>query len=192
MRRLMIATILAWCAVVAPAAASLLGQGFTPSYQYPNLGTVYPLVTWSPASFTVGAGEETNGLVEQVTNIAVDFSAGSLSLVLTTTHPGPTWSPTSFNGPVFTAAGPLGIIGATVNAATNLAGFGASRVSFTDTEIRIDWNGLSYTSGSTVVVDFSFATVPVPEPASLALLGTGLLGLGTLRRRGQKARLSPA
>jgi hypothetical protein len=168
-------------AAAAPAHASFIGQDFTATYQFPALGQVYPDSSWSPASFTVGAGVETVGDVEGVTTISVDFAASTLTLVLNTILPGPAWTATAFNGPVFTANGPLGIAGASVNGATNLAGFDASRVSFTGSTIQVNWQGLSYTSGSQVALDFAF--VPVPEPASLGLFGVGVAGLLAMRRR---------
>lgn len=167
----------------APANASLLGQDFSVNYRFPDLGTVYGSATWAPASFTVGAGTETVGDVEGVTNITVDFTGLSLSLLLTTVLGNPTWNSVAFNGPVFTATAPHGLAGASVGAGTTMAGFDNSRVSFTGDEIRIDWNGLSYVSGTVVNVDFSFAPVAVPEPASAALLGLGLVALGAMRRR---------
>lgn len=165
-----------------PSQASLLGHNFTATYRFPALGTVYGLSSWSPAAFVSGAGVETTGDIESVTLIDVDFTASTLTLVLGTVLTSPTWSAAAFNGPVFTATDALGIMSATVDAATTMAGFDSSRVSFTGTEIRIDWNGLSYVDGTQVVVNFATAT-SVPEPATLAVLGIGLLGLACVRRR---------
>ena len=169
----------------APARASFIGAEMTASYQYPTLGSIYGQASWTPTTFTVGGGVETVGNVENVTSIAVNFASSSLSILLTTVlgNPDPTWLSSAFNGPVFTATGPLGIAGVSVNAATTMAGFDASRVTFTGNTLRIDWNGLSYTSGTAVALDFTFVPVAVPEPASFALLGAGLLTLGAVARR---------
>jgi hypothetical protein len=161
------------------AHAGLLGDTITASYQFPTLGTIYGPVTWSPATFQVGPGQETDGLVEGVTHILVDFTDTTLQITLTTTLDQPTWNSVAFNGPVFD--GLLGLAGGSVDVgATNLVGFDDSRILTSGNELALNWSGLGYTTGSTVVVDFSFAA---PEPASLALFGMGLTGLAAAYRK---------
>lgn len=166
------------------ARASLAGKVFAASYRFPNQGTVYASSTWTPPTFTVGAGQETSGDVEGVTRLLTDFSATSLVIEFDTNLTAPTWNTVPFNGPVFTlTSGTLGIAGVSVGAGTTMAGFDAARVLVTGTEIGLDWNGLSYVDGTRVELLFTFANVAVPEPASLALLGLGLAGLLAARRR---------
>jgi hypothetical protein len=44
---------------------------------------------------------------------------------------------------------------------------------------------LSYGNGTVVRIDFA----PVPEPATMAVLGAGLLGLAAVRRRSGRSRI---
>jgi hypothetical protein len=165
------------------AEAGFDGKTFSAFYAFPNIGTAYGSASASPPSFVAGAGIETVFDVEGVTFVEVDFSDASLSLLLTTELGGPVWSATAFNGLVFdvTAGGPLSFTGSTVNAATTLAGFDASRVGLTGNRVTIDWNGLSYENGTRVVVDF---TPSIPEPATYALMALGLASIaGTARVR---------
>ena len=133
----------------------------------------------------MAAGQETVGDVEGVTQLLVDFSDSALTIALQTTLSTPNWNSAAFNGIVFTSPGPLGITGAVVDPATTMTGFDDSRVGFNADQIFINWNGLSYVNGTVVKVDFA----PVPEPATMAVLGAGLLGLAAVRRRNPRARI---
>lgn len=180
-----LAASLAAAALPAPAEAGLIGKQLDAAYYDHDMSTPYPPASFTPSSFTVGAGQETIGDVEGVTQLLVDFSDRSLTITLQTILPNPTWKNEAFNGIIFTSPGPLGITGATVDPATTMTGFDNSRVSFDSDQIFVNWSGLSYGNGTVVRIDFA----PVPEPATMAVLGAGLLGLAAVRRRSGRSRI---
>lgn len=176
-------------ALATPAEAGFLGTQMSATYEYPALGTPYPDASFAPSSFTVtdDPGFETIGDVEGVTSLPVQFTDSTLTITLNTTLTNPTWNNTAFNGIVFESVGPLGILGATVNAgATTLVGFDDSRVGFSVDRVTINWAGLTYHDGDQVVVEFTFAPA-VPEPTSLVTLGLGCVGLLAVRLRRRRS-----
>jgi hypothetical protein len=167
-------------AVAAPASAALLLTNFNAEYYVPTPSTPYASGSFTPSNFTVGAGVETIGEIENVTFLTTDFGASSLRIDFATTLSNPTLGSAAFNGPIFDTASSLGIIGVSINPLTNLAGFTADRVLITDNRIGLNFQGLSYENGSRVAVDFTFA--PIPEPATWSMMIAGFLAAGAMIR----------
>jgi len=164
---------LALVAASPARALGLTGQSMSAAYYFPNASTVSVTAAFTPPSFVVGPGQETDGNVEDLTHLLVDFGEDMLNVTLNTILSSPTWIPTDFNGMIFTSVLPHDIATATVDGSTTMAGFGDSRVYFTSNRIFLDWSGLGYVTGTTVKINFTF----VPEPGGAWLVGCGLIGL---------------
>lgn len=158
------------------AEAGFLFDSINADYLYPTQGAVLvDLGTQAvnPIALFNSFGQTNYGVSD--TNIRITSSAVANINFL----------PAAFNGVSFTdvTADP-GITGLVVNPATNLAGFDASRISFTSNTVFVNLQGLVTTPLTVVSLDVRFGATAVPEPPALALAGTGvLLALGCARRR---------
>lgn len=177
---------------ITSAHAGFIGRQLSVDYFSPNSSAPYGLSVETPSVFTVDGDIETVVVVEGVTTISVDFSDTSMVFNFDTTHPGPTWNAANFNGLIFNliSGNSFDFATASIDSSSTFAGFDLSRLSFTDSQVAVNWQGLSYNSETILRINFEPNPAEVPEPATLSLLGLGFLGAVAMRRRRAPRELS--
>lgn len=162
----------------ATANAGFMGNTIHADHRFPDSGSVFS----DFGNAVVDAGVE-YGVAGSRNNLAFDISDLAIR-IFDPDGSSITFAGAAFNGftfdDVFSSIAP--IVGLTIDASTTLAGFSASRLSFSAEQLLVNFESLQFTAGQQLVLNVQFGS-QVPTPATLALFGLGLAGLGWSRRK---------
>ena len=168
-------------------AQDLNGQAVRVSQNYPTMSAIF-----------------TNGGTQTVTSSGATYFAQDVNIqvkpsqVVFTFTGSTSFVNSDFNGYQIAEVGvsPVTFTSVTLDAASTVAGFDSSRITFDANNIFANFRGLTYTVGQNVTLNLGFAPAvsAVPEPgewATMGMAGAGLCGL-MVRARRKKAASSPA
>jgi hypothetical protein len=150
---------------VAQATPSLLGSTVTGTLYNPDLGTILGGPT------TASTPTFPNGSILGNTAFQINITADQIfyePLVDVTYSNGP------FNGFVFVFSGAPEILDVTLDGAST---FTPTAIGSTGDSVSLNLSGNTVNTASVAILDIQLSASQVPEPPTLTLLSTGLVGL---------------
>lgn len=143
------------CLASGTVLASFDGAEVEAIYYFPNTGTELDrqraLVGSGVEFLNFPAIDPRTNIDVSSTNIYIDYNSAS------------NWTGADFNGPLLAICTPGPTIASVaINAATNMAGLDAGRISWDETTVSINWNSLAFDTSTIVSLDVTFGDAPWP------------------------------
>ena len=168
----MLIVLLLLTAPLCVRASVLTGDTVGVIYYFPDSGSVYQdMGTVTGPGVFVGVSSGDFDLVVNDSSLVVPSFYGCAGCM---------WAPSDFNGFVFTDYSNSPITSVTIDPSTTMPGFTLDNVSWTSSQITVNWRGLNLDGSVTLDINGGSS---IPEPATWLLLGSSLIGLAAWRKR---------